>query len=381
MKKISILALHLGYGGIEKCIANLANLIASDYQVEIISTYKIQDQPAFEISDKVKIKYLIENYKPNRDAWKYALKKLKLITLLKETYYALVVLFLRRKKTVEAIKNCNSDIIISTRDLFNKWLGNYANKKVYKIGWEHNHHHQDVNYIKKLVNSCKDLDTLVLVSDSLRSFYKKEMKQAGYKCKCVYIPNMLDSIPDKSSTLTEKRLISVGRFYREKGFPDLIEMFRQLQEKEPEWKLDIVGDGTEKNKIVDLIYQYDLVDSVTVHGFLKRKEIDKLLNKSSIYVMTSYTESFGIVLIEAMSHGVPCIAYKSAEGANDLIQNGKNGYLISNRDPEEMVNRIIELIHDKKKRQELGANAKELSQNYTTDKIKKNWVQLLKKKG
>jgi len=77
---------------------------------------------------------------------------------------------------------------------------------------------------------------------------------------------------------------------------------------------------------------------------------------------------------------VPCVAYKSAEGANDLIQNGKNGYLIADRNQDEMVNKIIELINDNKKRQEFGKNAKEQSQNYTTDKIKKNWIQLLKKK-
>ena len=53
-------------------------------------------------------------------------------------------------------------------------------------------------------------------------------------------------------------------------------------------------------------------------GYLNRKEIDKLLSESSLYVMTSYTESFGIVLIEAMAYGIPCLAYTSAEGANDL---------------------------------------------------------------
>ena len=222
MKKISILSLHLGYGGIEKSVVNLANLLVKDYEVEIISTYKLDHSPAFEIDSKVKVTYLIEKYKPNREEWKHSLKKLKPITFIKETYKALVVLFLRRSKTTKAIKNCNSDIIISTRDLFNKWLGEYGKKKTYKIGWEHNHHHQDVTYINKVVTSCKKLDALVLVSDSLRSFYKKEMKKRNYKCKCVYIPNMLDKIPEKLSSLTEKRIVSIGRLSREKGFTDEI---------------------------------------------------------------------------------------------------------------------------------------------------------------
>ena len=73
MKKITIFALHLGYGGVEKCITNLANLLCNDYNVEIISTYKLNEKPAFNISDKVKVVYLIDKYKPNREEWKNSL--------------------------------------------------------------------------------------------------------------------------------------------------------------------------------------------------------------------------------------------------------------------------------------------------------------------
>ena len=381
MKKVSILSLHLGYGGIEKSVINLANLICKDYKVEIISTYKLDNSPAFEVNDKVKIKYLIDKYKPNREEWKSSLCKLKLITFIKETYKALLVLFLRRKKTIQAIKNCDSDIIISTRCLFNDWLGHYGRKKTYKIGWEHNHHHQDIKYINKLVDSCSRLDTLVLVSDSLRSFYKKEFKKKGYKCKCVYIPNMIDYIPLETSNLEKKNLIAIGRLSREKGFSDLIEIFKLVHKERPDWHLDIVGDGAEKNKIVDKIYLNKLTDYITVHGYLKRQEIDKLLNNSSIYLMTSYTESFGIVLIEAMSHGIPCIAFTSAEGANDLIINNKNGYLIEDRNFEKMKEKIIFLIDSKKERLKLGKNGRYVSYNYTSDKVKNSWNKLLKRRG
>ena len=381
MKKVSILSLHLGYGGIEKSVTNLANLICNDYEVEILSTYKLDMEPAFEINDKVKVTYLIDKYKPNREEWKNSICKFKPVTFIKETIKALLVLFLRRRKTIQAIKRCDSDIIISTRHLFNKWLGAHGKKKTYKIGWEHNHHHQDVEYINKLVTSCSNLDKLVLVSDSLRSFYKKEMKKRNYKCKCVYIPNMLDSIPKETSTLDKKNLISVGRLSREKGYTDLIEVFKLIHEERPDWHLDIIGDGPEKNKIVDMIYLNKLTDSITVHGYLKRKEIDKLLNKSSIYMMTSYTESFGIVLIEAMSHGLPCVAFSSAEGANDLITNGENGYLIEERDFEKMKDIIIKLIDSKQERLKLGENGREKSYNYTSDKVKDNWINLLKRRG
>ena len=381
MKKITIFSLHLGYGGIEQSVVNLANLLCNDYEVEIISTYKLADTPAFDISDKVKVVYLIDKYKPNREEWKLALKKFRLIKLIKETYKALVVLLLRRVKTKEAMRECSSDIMISTRVLFNKWLGETGRSKAYKIAWEHNHHHEDMDYAKGVVNSCRKLDTLVLVSDSLRAFYKKMMRENNIKCKCAFIPNMLDYVPDTTSKLNEKRIISVGRLSKEKGYVDLIEIFNKFHHKYPDWHLDIVGNGSERNKIVDRIYEYHLNDSVTVHGYLKKKELHELLSKASIYLMTSYTESFGIVLIEAMSYGIPCISFTSAEGANDLITNGENGFLIENRNFDGMIEKMSKLADNKKLRIELGKNARNFSLNYSSDSIKKDWLDLLKRKA
>ena len=382
MKKITILSLHLGYVGIEKSIVNLANLLVDNYEVEIISTYKVEDTPAFEIDERVKVKYLITKFKPNREEWKASIKKIKPITFIKESFKSIIVLLNRKSKTVNAIKKCDSDIIISTRDLFNKWLGTYGSKKKYRIAWEHNHHHNNVEYAKKVVKSCKDLDSLVLVSDSLRNYYKKMMKDANIKCRCVFIPNMLDTIPDTVSKLDNNNMVAVGRFSKEKGFVDLVDIYKEFKDKNPnvESKLNLIGDGSERNKIVDRIYSYNLTPEIKTNGFLKKKEVNKILSESSIYLMTSYTESFGIVLIEAMSHGIPCIAFTSAEGANDLITNDYNGYLIENRDHDKMIEKIELLINDKEKRLELGKNAREFSLKYSSENIKKEWIDLLKRK-
>ena len=97
--------------------------------------------------------------------------------------------------------------------------------------------------------------------------------------------------------------------------------------------------------------------------------------------MTSYTESFGIVLIEAMSFGIPCVAFTSAEGANDLITNDYNGYLIENRNHDKMIEVMEDLIKDNKKRTKLGKNAREFSLKYSDTNIKQEWLNLLKRKG
>ena len=378
LKKVTILALHLGYGGIEKSIAALANLLADDYEVEIISSYQLFDKPAFDIDPRVEARYLITKYKPNREAWKSSIKHLRPISFVKESFNSVMTLALRRSTMIRAIENCHSDIIISTRDLFNTWLGTYGRKSCYKIGWEHNHYHGDMSYADKVTKSAKNLDALVLVSDSLRKFYKKQL--ADTKCKCFYIPNMLDSVPDQLSKLNEKRLISVGRLSREKGYEDLLDVFKLIHQEEPSWRLDIIGDGAQKNLLGDRIFNEGLKECVTLHGFQDKTFINNLLSKSSIYLMTSVTESFGIVLIEAMSYGLPCVAFDSAEGATELIQDGVNGYLISYRNKEEYAKKVVELIRNKKLRTKLGSAGRKTSLNYTGDKVKRDWIKLLKRK-
>lgn len=378
LKKVTILALHLGYGGIEKSIVALANLLADDYEVEIISSYQLFEKPAFDIDPRVEVRYLITRYKPNREAWKSSIKHLRPISFVKESFNSVMTLALRRSTMIRAIENCHSDIIISTRDLFNTWLGTYGRKSCYKIGWEHNHYHGDMSYADKVTKSARNLDALVLVSDSLRKFYKKQL--ADTKCKCFYIPNMLDSVPDQLSKLNEKRLISVGRLSREKGYEDLLDVFKLIHQEEPSWRLDIIGDGAQKNLLGDRIFNEGLKECVTLHGFQDKTFINNLLSKSSIYLMTSVTESFGIVLIEAMSYGLPCVAFDSAEGATELIQDDVNGYLISYRNKEEYAKKVIELIRNKKLRTKLGSAGRKTSLNYTGDKVKRDWIKLLKRK-
>ena len=376
MKKISILSLHLGYGGIEKSIISLANLLVKKYKVEIAVCYKLYDEPVFYLDKKVSIVYLnSDDIIPNHSSFRQALNKKNIFDILKESFFAFKVLHYRKKGMVNYIKNCDSDVIISTRDVFNEWLSLYGRKDIIRIGWEHNHFHNNYKYAHKIINSAKKLDYLVLVSSDLLKYYKNKMQK--YKCMCIYIPNCIDSIPNTVSKLNTNRLISVGRLSPEKGFIDLLKVFRLLKKDYPNWRLDIVGDGAEKENLNNYIKRFHLDDSVKLHGFQGKEYIDKLMNESSIYIMTSYTESFGIVLIEAMSHGLPCIAYDSAEGAREIINSGENGYLIKNRNSEMMIKKISDLIDNSSERKKIGKNARNSISKYTSDVVCEEWFTLI----
>ena len=138
MKRVSILSLHLGYGGIEKSVAALANMLCEKYDVEIACTYKLFEKSVFPVDKRVKIKYLTD-VKPNKDAIKKAIRSKNIFKIFKEGLYAVKVLMKRRSTMIKFIKNCDSEVIIATRDIFDEWLGDYGKEGVLKIGWEHNH--------------------------------------------------------------------------------------------------------------------------------------------------------------------------------------------------------------------------------------------------
>lgn len=375
MKKISILSLHLGYGGIEKSIIALANLLVDKYNVEIVCSYKLYDKPAFNLDKRVKVRYLTKNITPNKDAFKEAFRKKNISNIVSEGNKSIKILKLRKKTMVDFIKKCDSDIIISSRDIFDNWLGKYARKDVVKIGWEHNHFHGNMKYANKIVKYAKRLDYFVLVSKELRDYYGDRLSKT--KCKCVYVPNIIDKLPKYLSRLNKKRLVCVGRLSPEKGSMDLLKIYNRIHEIHPDWNLEVIGDGPERNKMEEYIKDNKLDKFVTLHGFRNKDYIDDILHNSSIYLMTSFTESFGIVLIEAMSHGVPCIAFDSAEGARELIDHGENGFLVKDRDFSKYVNRVSKLINDKELREKIGKNAYEESKSYTGEEVIKLWIDLL----
>lgn len=371
MKKITILALHLGYGGIEQYISSLCKMLENDYEIEIISTYKVLDKPAFYFSDKIKITYLIED-KPNKQEFKNSVKNFKILSIFKEGFKSFKILYLKYFKNKKAIKKISSDYVITTRIFHNKLVSKYLNKNIIKIATDHNYHDDNSKYIKSLMKSCENFDYFVAVSKALYNTYKNI-----FKCKCVYIPNVLDKLPSNKSNLKNKELISIGRLSSEKGFIDLISVLDIVKQDIKNIKLNLIGDGYQKDELTAKIKDLKLENNVILHGYKNNDEKEKYMLQSSLYIMTSFTESFGLVLLEAMSYGIPCIAFDSASGAKELI-NKNNGILIKNRDKSEMAKAIVYLLKNEKLRKKLGENAIKSCEKYLSDNIKKDWLRILR---
>ena len=235
MKKITILALHLGYGGIEQYISSLCKMLDKDYEIEIISTYKVSEKPLVPFSKRVKIIYLIDD-KPNKKELKDSIFSFKIKSIFKEFKKSIKILYLKKIENIKAIKNIDSNYVITTRIFHNKLVSRYLNKNIVKIATDHNYHNNNQKYIESLIKSCKNFDYFIAISKTLYESYKDRFKNT----KCTYIPNVIDNIPRVSSKLQNNTIISIGRLSEEKGFDDLISVVELVKQHIKDIKLHLI---------------------------------------------------------------------------------------------------------------------------------------------
>lgn len=370
MKKITFLMLHLNYGGIEKQVTTLANELSKEYEVEIISLYDILSGESFyQLDDKVRIKYIF-NFGQNKDKIKDALKKFKLITLIKQLCKALKILYTKYFGLGKIIKNLNTDILISSRIEFSKQI---KRNDIITISQEHSFIDNE-KYIKKVRKSFKHIKYLIVMTKGAKEKYDEWLKNEKIKPEVIVIPNIIkENKSGKISNLNNRQIISVGRLEDVKDFYTLILVFSVIVKKYPNYVLKIIGEGSMREKLEEQIKKCNLQKNVILTGRRTENEINNELIKSDVFVLTSKSESFSLVLCEAMNFGVPCIAFDVDVGPREIIQDGKNGFLIENRNVDLMIERLDELLYNISLRRFLGSNSYNVAKNYYSENIINKW--------
>lgn len=375
MKSITILLLHMQHGGIEKQTITLANELSKKYKVNIICTYSMNKEPAYPINNNIEIKYLI-NDRPNREEFKLALYSKNIIKILKQGLKAVKIIYLKNILMIKEIKKINSDFVLSTRIEFANMLSKYAPQDVVKITQEHLHD-DSKKYVKQIKKSFKNLDYLVVLCSGSEQNYKMWLKE-NKKIKIVKIANILEDIPKCETKLDSNRLIAVGRLHPVKNFQTLIKVFSIVNKSIPESTLTIIGDGEEKNNLKELVKELKLESKINFTGMIQKEQVTKEMLKSDLYVMTSKTECFPMVLLEAEACGLPIVAFDVPVGPREIIKNNVNGYLISNKNINQMAENIINLLSNKDKLKKFGENSRQESYKYTADRIMPYWYKILK---
>ena len=187
------------------------------------------------------------------------------------------------------------------------------------------------------------------------------------------IHNPLPFLPEKQSNLENKQVIAVGRYMPQKGFDRLIDAWKIVSQKHPDWVLKIYGDGM-RDKLQEQINRLNIKQSCVLEHSVS--DIVEKYCESSIFTLSSRFEGFGMVIIEAMACGVPPVSFDCPCGPKDIIEDKKNGLLVPNGDVLTLADKICFLIENKDIRKTMGNEAKKSVQKFQIDRIASQWKNL-----
>jgi len=353
------------HGGIERVLANKINYLVNQESTEVhLITSEQKGNPHCYPTDIKLIEHdLGINYHRNKSYFKLA-------NLSKVPKH-----FFKLRKTLNKLK---PDILVMCNYDFSFYFIPFLNKKSFKIKEYHSSRYFEnrkrklnKSLIKKLVYQLQDL--IERKFDHLALLTKDEQQHFNSK-NTIVIPNGITGISKTRATLKSKRIISAGRIAPVKGFNILIDVFSDVVEKYPDWKLEIYGDG-ERNYVSQLkqrIKNLGLQDSIYLHG--QTGQLQEKMLEASMYVMTSETECFPMVLLEAQSCGLPVVSFDCPYGPRNIITDKKDGFLVEKQNKTKLGEAIVQLINSEILRKEMGNKGQEKISKFELSIIMKQWM-------
>lgn len=362
-------------GGMERVLSLKVNYLADvlNYDITIILTDGKDKEPYFSLSSKIKVINLNLNF-----------DRIYSLPLIKKAFLYQKLQIKYRKSLSHVLHDIKPDITIS---LLRREI-NFINKikdGSAKIGELHSSkkNYRNMNgakglkitnsflskiWMNKLISELKQLTTFVVLT-----YEDKENFKEISNIKVIHNP--LPFWSDKISNCDTKQVIFVGRYSPEKGIDLMIKTWKTVSENHPDWTLRIYGAGDRRyyQKLVD---ENDLRQSVHLEG--ATLEIDKKYLESSIFVLSSRFEGFGMALAEAMSCGLPVVSFDCPCGPKDIVTHGEDGFLVKSGDTDMLADHICQLINNESLRRHMGANARQNIARLQIQHIAAQWNELFK---
>ena len=354
------------WGGIERVLSDKMNYLVREYgyDVYVVTADQGGNPIPFPLDERIVVKDL--NIRFHQQYQYHGIKRwLK--------YRELEVLY--RHRLASYIGEIGPDVISCIRDGCTSAVLNL--KISIPVIFESHAMYKDIEFenstflhrlsIYKGRKKYKKLDRIVTLTKGDSDDWKRVSKKT-----CV-IPNVVHlNESGRYSQCKAKRAIFAGRFDLQKDVDSLAKVWALVQQRHPDWTLDVYGNGELKPHFEEIVSEMKL--NVRVHPAVPNI-LDKYI-ESSMLLMTSLYEPFGLVLVEAMSCGLPVIAFNCPYGPADIIHDGEDGYLVENRNIEAYSNRVCQLMENDRVRQDMGRVAVLSSQRYKAENIMPQWNQL-----
>lgn len=360
-------------GGVERVLTLKANYFAEQfgYDITIILT-EGKDKPLFyPLSDKIKVVNLNIGFE---GLWTCSFAKKIFIYLKKQRKFknALTkeLMRIRPDITISLLRR-EINFINDIKDGSRKIGEMHINRANYR-----NYNTERVSLLKKLFAKFWSSNLLLYLQklDKLVVLTERDRESWVELSNVVTIPDPLSLSPTTSSSLTEKRVVSIARYSHEKGIDLLLKAWSMVQKQISDWRLDVYGDGdrTHYEQLVDEL-QIDR-ERCCLHA--RTDDVEKEYRISSIFVLSSRFEGFGMVLIEAMACGLPVVAFDCPWGPRSIITDGDDGLLVENGNVEALADSLVRLMGDAALRQRMAANGIKNVQRFSIDYIAECWKDL-----
>lgn len=362
-------------GGMERVLTTKANYLADklNYDVNIIITDDKGIKPFFSLSDKVNVIQLDINID---NLWQYPIWKRLYLYHQKMSEY---------KRRLNICLQCiKPDITISLLRREINFLCNLKDGSV-KVGEIHfgRYKYREANFgfLPGFANKCitsmwmaqldkkvKQLDRFVVLTHEDASYWKG-------LTNLIVIPNPITINGGYHSDCTQKNVIAVGRYTYQKGYDKLIDAWRLVHQQHHDWRLSIYGGGM-RDTYQEQINTLGVQHTISCNGPVSN--ITVKYQDSSIFVLSSRFEGLPLVLMEAMSIGLPSVAFACPCGPRDIIHDGEDGILCENGNTQQLAEGICRLIENEDLRKEMGRKAATNIQRFSLDNIMQQWDHLFK---
>ena len=272
------------------------------------------------------------------------------------------------------LRSLRSGVLIGTRPAYNLVVARLAPPGVVTVGVENmNFHSHRRRLSREMRREFGRFDAIVVLTGEDERDYREELGTASTRVE--RIPNALPALGGGIAALEEKAVVGAGRLTGQKGFDLLIRAFARVVRERPDWQLRIYGDGSQRGELERQLADLGLNGSVRLMG--ATRDIGEELARGSVFALSSRFEGFGMVLVEAMSKGLPVVSFDCPRGPGEIVDDGVDGVLVPNGDIDAFAQALLDLIGDEERRRALGAAGLVKSKSYEIGPIGARWDALL----